>query len=136
MAYPRFAGHTGFGQMPANNIVANRYQQDQVNTMSPIQLLVKVYDIAIEGCRRQDRDRASKAIVELISALNFEYEEMANRFYGIYEFCMREVKAGNYETARELLQDLRNGWIEAAAQNPEVANQQPTQRMRTLQTQA
>jgi flagellar protein FliS len=133
MAYPSFAGHTGYGQMSTN--IAQRYQEDQVNTMSPIQLLVKVYDIAIESCHRQDRKRAGKAIVELISALNFEYEETANRFYGIYEFCMREIKAGNYDVARELLQTLRDGWTEAAAQNPEVANRAPVQNV-TVQTQA
>lgn len=125
MAYPRFAGHAGYGEMPTN--IAQRYQEDQVNTMSPIQLLVKVYDIAIESCQRQDSRRASKAIVELISALNFEYEETANRFYGIYEFCMREIKAGKYDVAIELLQTLRDGWAEAAAQNPEVASRAPGQ---------
>ena len=125
MTYPRFTGHAGYGQMSIN--IAQRYQEDQVNTMSPIQLLVKVYDIAIESCQRQDGRRASKAIVELISALNFEYEETANRFFGIYEFCMREIKAGNYDVARELLQTLREGWVEAAAKNPVVANRAPVQ---------
>lgn len=127
MAYPSFAGHAGYGQMSIN--IAQRYQEDQVNTMSPIQLLVKVYDIAIESCHRQDRKRASKAIVELINALNFEYEETANRFYGIYEFCMREIKAGKYDIALDLLQSLRNSWVEAAAQNPEIANQTPVKNM-------
>jgi len=108
------------GSMQPN--VTQKYLLDQLNTMSPIQLLVKVYDIAIEACNRQDRRRASKAIVELISALNFEYEEVAGRFFRIYEYCMRQVKAGNFEEAKGLLQGLRDGWIEASKMNAQEAN--------------
>jgi flagellin-specific chaperone FliS len=97
--------------------VAQKYLIEQLNTMSPVQLLVKVYEIAIEACHRQDRKRASKAIVELISALNFDYAEIANRFFHIYEYCMRQVKAGNFDEARQLLQELREGWVEASKMN-------------------
>jgi len=98
-------------------VVAQKYLIEQLNTMSPVQLLVKVYDIAIEACHRRDRKRASKAIVELISALNFDYGEIANRFFHIYEYCMRQVKAGNFEEAGQLLQELRDGWVEASRMN-------------------
>jgi len=138
MSYPRFSGYpaSAYSPMPAN--IAQRYQEDQVYTMSPIQLLVKVYDIAIEACNRQDRKRASKAIVELIGALDFEYKEIADRFLGIYEYCMGRVRAGEYHEARELLQDLRDGWVEASQTNgqqtaaPAAA---PTSRL-SIQTEA
>jgi flagellin-specific chaperone FliS len=115
--------------------VAQKYLIEQLNTMSPVQLLVKVYDIAIEACHRQDRKRASKAIVELISALNFEYGEIANRFFHIYEYCMRQVKAGNFDEARQLLQELRDGWVEASRMNAPEAGPPPAA-IPTFETQA
>ena len=105
------------GSTPCHPSIARKYLEEELYTMSPIQLLVKVYDIAIDACQRQDKRLASKALVELISALNFEYEEIAGRFFQIYKFCMSQVKAGKFDEARKVLQELRNAWVEASKMN-------------------
>jgi flagellin-specific chaperone FliS len=105
------------GSPPYHPSIARKYLEEDIYTMSPVQLLVKVYDIAIDACQRQDKRLASKALVELISALNFEYEEIAGRFFQLYKFCMSRVKAGKFDEARKVLQDLRNAWVEASKMN-------------------
>ena len=113
MAYPKHPGlHSS--KAPVRVGIAQKYLEEQLYTMSPIELLVKLYDIAIEACNRKDRDRASRALVELISALNFDYAEIAGRFFHIYKFCMNRVKAGKFSEAKEMLQELRSAWMEAS----------------------
>lgn len=120
--------HAGFSS------VARKYLEEQLNTMSPIQLLVKVYDMAIDACKRGERRRASKALIELINALNFDHEEMANRFLFIYEFCLARVRSGDYDSARETLEEIRNAWVEAANMKPSAETEAPSSP--TIQAQA
>lgn len=114
-SFPRTAAGGGSSRAPS---VARKYQEEELYTLSPIQLLVKVYDLAIEACRRKDQRQAARALVELISALNFDYEEIAGRFFHLYQFCLGRVRAGQYEAARQVLQELRQAWTEAAQQTP------------------
>ena len=117
-----YQGQAGAAQSSLQSAMAQKIMVDQLYTMSPIQLLVKMYDIAIEACNRKEKRKASKALIELISALNFDEEETANRFFYIYRFCLDRIKAENYDEARAILHDLRTSWVEASQM---TANQTP-----------
>jgi len=92
----------------------NSYLKNQIYSMAPLQLLIKVYDYAIIGCKARDMEKASKALVELIAALRFEYEEISLGLFRLYQFCMDEIKKENYEVPLKILGDLRSTWVEVA----------------------
>ncbi|MBI3637086.1 MAG: flagellar protein FliS [Candidatus Rokubacteria bacterium] len=91
------------------------YVTTQAQGMSQQQMLLQLYDFAIAGCLAQDTRKASAAIVELIAALNFNYEEIAAGLYRLYEYTLREVKARRFEAAQRVLAGLREAWGEAFA---------------------
>ncbi len=65
---PEFSGIT----QTRPNQKLNAYLKNQIYSMSPMQLVLKVYDVAILGCRTKDSDKVGKALVELIAGLRFE----------------------------------------------------------------
>lgn len=89
------------------------YQKSQVMSLDPIQLLLKVYDFTIVNCKKNDLTKASKGLVELISALNFDYEETCLGLFRLYQYCMDKIKVGDFDEAVEILQRLRDSWAEA-----------------------
>ena len=97
------------------------YQSAQVQSMSPTEVMLHLYDFAIAGCVAGDSRKASAAIVELIAALNFEYESIATGLYRLYEYALREVKAQRFEPARHVLSELRATWHEALGLPPAEA---------------
>jgi len=56
---------------------ASAYVAQQTQGMSQQQMLLQLYDFAVAGCVARDGRKATAAIVELIAALNFDYEEIA-----------------------------------------------------------
>ncbi|MCH7783654.1 flagellar protein FliS [candidate division KSB1 bacterium] len=86
------------------------YQQSQVLGLDPIRLLLKVYDFTILNCKKNDVTKASKGLVELISALNFDYAEMCLGLFRLYQYCMDRIKVGEFDEATEILQGLRESW--------------------------
>jgi len=60
-----------------------------------------------------DRRRASAALVELIAALDFSYEEIAGGLYRLYEYALRHVKGERYDVALGVLRELRDTWEQA-----------------------
>jgi flagellin-specific chaperone FliS len=89
------------------------YAATQTQGMSQQQMLLQLYDFAIAGCVARDTRKATAAIVELIAALNFDYEEIATGLYRLYDYALREVKAQRYEAAHKVLGGLRDAWHEA-----------------------
>lgn len=130
----------------AQSTTSNPYQQYQavaVETASPLQLVVMLYDGAIRFCtqaeeavRRQNRemareriDRVQAILAELMSTLNMEAGgEVAQNLYRVYEFSMyRLVQAQLHQNPDEiadvsrLLRELREAWAEIA-RRPKVAD--------------
>ena len=91
-------------------------------SMTPAQLVLKVYDVAILGCKTKDPRKVSKALVELISALRFEHGEIALGLFRLYQYCLDMVKVGKFDEVLIVLTDLRNTWLTVVEKN------QPTQR--------
>jgi flagellin-specific chaperone FliS len=89
---------------------ATAYMATQTQAMSPQQVLLALYDFAIAGCVARDARKTSAALVELIAALDFRYEEIATGFYRLYEYALREVKADRFDGAQRILTDLRDTW--------------------------
>lgn len=116
------------------------YRKHQVETASPGQLVVMLYDAAIRNCQaaqaaiaQQDRDKAARHLLkaqdivsELMSSLNVEAGgELAVRLLRLYEYMYRRLVFANVRkdaaAAKEvegLLASLRDAWAKAAEANP------------------
>ncbi len=97
------------------------YVAAQTQAMSPVQVMLQLYDYAIAGCVAQDSRKASAAIVELIAALDFNYEDIATGLYRLFEYCLREVKAQHFGESHRILSELRGAWHQALGAVPGIA---------------
>lgn len=117
------------------NAYRNQYQQNQIMTASPEQILIMLYDGAIRFCRRAmqagDNDnivnklenisKAFAIITEFSDSLNHEIGgEIASDLDGLYQFMLRELNnarrtndPAHLKTVDKLLVDLRETWVEA-----------------------
>ncbi len=122
-----------------NTYNVNQYQQNQINTASPEQILLMLYDGAIRFTRRaiagieEDNpemkasgiSKAMAIIVEFSNSLNHEIGgKIAEDLDALYDFMIRELSSANLKNdieklrnVEKLLADLRVTWGEAVAIN-------------------
>ncbi|RED57599.1 flagellar export chaperone FliS [Cohnella lupini] len=115
----------------------NKYQQSSVQTASPSQLILMLYDGAIRftkqgihGINNKDYQkandnlfRAQQVINELIASLNHEYPISAN-LLEIYDYMNRKLMEANVRKSREaamevitFLSDLKEAWVQIIKPN-------------------
>ncbi len=87
-----------------------RYLEENIQGLNPVQLLIKVYEAAIQSCVQNDRARLSRCLVELIASLNFEQRDVAVPLFRLYNYCLREGKRGNFEVVKNIMTELRDSW--------------------------
>lgn len=114
----------------------SRYLSDTVQTASPAQLVVMLYDrllldvdLAAVALSEGERAKASAALVhaqdivaELMSTLNLDAWDGARELMSIYNFLLRQLVDANVggdaeivRQCRSLIAPLRETWTEAAA---------------------
>lgn len=131
-----------------NNYNMNQYQQNQISTASPEQILLMLYDGAIRftrqaisgveqgdaKLRRYGISKALAIITEFSNSLNREIGgEIAEDLDALYDFMIREMTAANLKDdieklkgVEKLLIDLRQTWGEAVEINKkEMAQAMP-----------
>lgn len=92
----------------------NQFKEQEIITSTPEKCVVHLYDLAIQNCSMRNELRASKAVAALADALDFEKGgEIAQRLYVLYDFCIREIHANNFEDTKKILVDLRSTWQQA-----------------------
>ena len=93
---------------------AQAYRVNQVNTASPLGLLLMAYDAALIGCGQRDLDRTTRALSVLRYALDFSYsQEIAMGLFRLYQYCAELARQGDYEQAADILRELRATWVQA-----------------------
>ena len=63
--------------------------------------------MVIDACDRKDALKVCDVIAGLIDALNFDYSEIAKSLLRLYEYCMDEVKSGNFDIPLKILKETR-----------------------------
>ncbi len=118
------------------NPYLNQYQNNQVTTASPEQILIMLYDGAIRFVNQaaqgiQERNfesrnlyikKATSIISEFRATLNHEIGgEIAANLDALYDFMIREMARASIKNDAEILQpvlnmliELRGAWVEAA----------------------
>ncbi len=89
------------------------YRRQQLEAMTPEQLVLVVFEQGVLACRKKDRRRAVRAVDELINALDPEVGEIADGMFLIYDWVRRLIREGAFEEAGRILDDLRATWIQA-----------------------
>jgi flagellin-specific chaperone FliS len=86
------------------------YRQQDVMGASPLHLVVMAYDLAIRSCEQKDFEKAVKTIGVLRDALNFDYPEVSNGLFRLYQWCLECIRKGDYASALGTLRELRSAW--------------------------
>ncbi len=98
----------------------NPYLVKDILEATPQQLVIKLYDLAILNCKKQEMVKTNNVIQALIDALNFEDEEAAQISTGLlrlYKYCQDQMRKGNYEIVLTVLNELRDSWLDAFNKN-------------------
>ena len=117
------------------NAYLNQYQNNQIQTASPAQLLIMFYDGAIRSVKEAavaipagQMERKGKAIskcIALVSELSATLDhkiggEIASNLEALYDFMIRELTQANLkndpdrlQVVQKMLEELRETWIEA-----------------------
>ena len=114
--------------------VLNKYREMEIQTSSPQQLILLLYDEAIKCLKKakikvEDEDmeetnqlllKTEKIIGELMSSLNPEVGKVATGWFSLYEYMHWRLIQANLERKSELIQEvllllqpLREAWIKA-----------------------
>lgn len=88
----------------------NAYLNTQVMSATREQLMLMVYDVAIVNCQKRNTQKACEALTELISALNFEYKEIALGLFRLYQYCLDLIRKQSFDDACVILKDLKANW--------------------------
>ncbi|GAA5522426.1 flagellar protein FliS [Aliifodinibius salicampi] len=89
------------------------YQRQAVKNASPMQLVVKLYDLVLQATYREDEERVKDILATLIESLNFDYEP-ADELFQLYKYCQDLARKKEYGEIREILEPLRDAWDQAA----------------------
>ncbi len=89
------------------------YKKNEIMGLTPVQMILKLYDYVIVNCKRRDAEKVNAAFTQLIAALNFDYKEVALGFFKIYRYCQDRVRKGNYDEVVKLISELRSAWAKA-----------------------
>ncbi len=91
----------------------NPYLQQKILSASPNQLIAYLYEAGTTACRRQDKEKALKAVSILVKSLNFEHREIAGTFYNVYRHLRRQISKGNFQQAESMFSELKTTWSQA-----------------------
>jgi flagellin-specific chaperone FliS len=114
MATPAYAPMPAPQQAgPLEAAAVSAYRREQLINLKPVEVIRKLYDVAIGACRKGEQERARRAINELIAALDFNQGELPAGLYRLYDYCKRLLREDRNEEAAVVLEELRATWIEA-----------------------
>ena len=99
----------------------NKYKQQDVMNASPLRLVIMTYDLAIRACEAQDFAKAVKTISALRDTLDLDYPDVALGLFRLYQWCLDNIRKGDYASAITTLSELRSAW--SATEQTIVARQ-------------
>jgi flagellar protein FliS len=91
----------------------NTYLENQILNSKPEELVLKVYDFILLNIKKKNYNKANAGIIELIAALNFDYQDVSLGLFKLYTYCQNQIRKENWTEAQEIIQDIRNSWAKA-----------------------
>lgn len=93
------------------------YMTQKIMSATPNQLVSYIYDAILAACGQKDRLRAQRGLLGLIKSLRFEYEEIASPMMKLYRYCLKQVRAGEFDEVAKLIGECRLAWVDAMKLN-------------------
>lgn len=90
---------------------------DEIQETPPVEAdrVLHLFTSGIAGCRARDARQVREVFVQLVGALNFEYEEASTRLFTVYEDCIRCVRSRKFEQPLRILESLHAALANAPA---------------------
>jgi flagellin-specific chaperone FliS len=98
---------------PQRSAAVDRYQREQLLNLTPVEVIRKLYDVAIVSVKKGDDRLATRAINELIVALNFDYQDISVGLFRLYDYSKRCIRERKFDEALMVLEELRDTWVQA-----------------------
>jgi flagellar secretion chaperone FliS len=92
---------------------ASLYRSEQWTNLTPVEVIHKLYDVVILGCKRGDLALAQRALNELVAGLNFDAGDLAVQLYYLYEYCKRRLRQDGADEVVILIDELKTTWAQA-----------------------
>lgn len=89
------------------------YQTQSVKVASPLQLVVKLYDLLIQASYLEDEKKVKDILTTLMHGLDFDHEP-AEQLFSLYQYCKELARKKQFEEIREVLEPLRDTWNQVA----------------------
>ena len=89
---------------------AQQYRQQDVESASPVRLVVMAYDLAIRACDQQDFETGYKAVSALRNSLDVNYPEFVAGLLRLYQWVIDCMRSQDYSGAKSVLIELRDAW--------------------------
>jgi flagellin-specific chaperone FliS len=89
------------------------YRNEQYLNLTPVQVIDKLYSLAITACKKGDALLARKVLNELIAGLNFEYKDVSVGLFRLYQYCKHCIRQDKMQDAVVVLEELRATWGQA-----------------------
>jgi flagellin-specific chaperone FliS len=92
---------------------ASMYRKEQLLNLTPVEVIHKLFDVVILGCKKKDFPLAQRALNELVAGLDFEAGDLAVKLYNLYEYCKRRIRQDDPAEVINIIQDLKSTWANA-----------------------
>jgi flagellin-specific chaperone FliS len=93
------------------------YRSNQINSASPLDLILMTYDALLMGCGQRNLDRTTRAISLLRNALDFSFDEdVALGLFRLYQYMAEQARKGEYDEVANLARELRDSWVQVKKQ--------------------
>jgi len=103
----------------------NPYLVQQVQTASPEKLIQMLYEVGMKACHNKDRAKVGKVLAELISALDFDYKDVALSYFNLYRYALDEANKNNFRNTHMVLEGLSEAWQHVMNRTERLTDQSP-----------
>lgn len=94
------------------------YQRQAILNSSPTELILKLYDFAIQACYKEEENKVVEVLGTLKKSLNFDYE-ISSSLFELYDYCQRQARQQEFTEVRELIEPIRAAWHEGIVKKKE-----------------
>ncbi|MBN1438174.1 MAG: hypothetical protein JW929_02085 [Anaerolineales bacterium] len=85
---------------------------------TPHELVGRTYDLAIRACRKGEAEKSEKAILLLRELMRAVGPEDSADVLKFYDWCVKRIRADEFDAAVQTLTDLRAAWEQAERRFP------------------
>jgi len=96
---------------------AQTYRMNQINSASPLDLILITYDVLLTSCGQRDLERTTRALSLLRNALDFSYDaNIAMGLFRLYQYCADLARKGKFDEAAHIIRELRATWAQVKSE--------------------